>query len=505
MNVDLRVLHYLSGGRRADCVHVPLRARLACFFTGAALALWCSGTMAADSHLNYLDPLNTLPPILASGVTLPGDKSPVLCPVQKDFSQALFLAEAVDLALCNNPQLRASWANIKYQTGQLGEARAAYLPTLSVSATEQHNRTNYPGELFYPDTLQIGKSYSGALNMRLFDFGGRDANLKSANSLLVSSIASHNATIQKALVDVIQNYFDAQTAKGAWQAKKESEDLSRLTLSTANRKAEHGAASHSDVLQANAAFAKASLDTNRALGDYRRALATLVYALGVPAQTSLLLADDEHDQVKLEVHDLDEWLERTTESHPAILAARAKWESSQQKIVSTRSDGLPSLDFFYNYYQNGYPNQGLNAVNSHEFIYGVTLNIPIFEGFARNYKIREAEAQAEQAEAQLHDTEHNILAEVVKAHADALSSLDNLASSETLLDAATESVEASTRRYDKGAADIIELLTTQAALADANQQRIRCIAEWRSARLRLLANAGFMGREMLVTSGDSSK
>ncbi len=460
--------------------------------------------LAQTGKPNYADPLKTLPPIIANGVILPDDKSPVLCPVQKDFSEPLQLSEAIDITLCNNPQLRMSWANIKYQAGQLGEARAAYLPTLNASATDQRMRTNYPGAAFLPDSRQIGESYSGAFNMRLFDFGARNANLKSANSLLLASISSHSATIQKTLTDVIQNYFDAQTARATWQAKKESEELSRMTVTNATRKAEHGAAAHSDVLQATAALAKASLDTNRALGDYRKALTTLVYTLGIPMQMTVELADDDHDDVKLESHDLDEWLNITAETHPAILAARAKWESSLQKVVSTRSDGLPSLDFFYNYYQNGYPNQGLSQINSHEYIYGITLNIPIFEGFARNYKIREAEAQAEQDEAQMIDTEHNILNEVVKANADALSSLENLAAGDALLEATQDSVESSTRRYQKGAADIIELLNTQAALADAKQQKIRCIAEWRSARLRLLSNAGLMGRDIFRSDAASS-
>lgn len=84
---------------------------------------------------------------------------------------------------------------------------------------------------------------------------------------------------------------------------------------------------------------------------------------------------------------------------------------------------------------------------------------------------------------------------MVKAHADAVSSLDNLAASEELIEAARASVESSRKRYDKGAADILELLSTQAALADARQERIRCLAEWQAARLKLLASAGILGRD----------
>lgn len=475
---------------------------LANLVVGTAIAIWFVSLAAADDKPNYGDPLKTLPPIIANGVTLPDDVSPILCPVNKDFNQPLSLSEAVDLTLCNNPQLRSTWANIKYQAGQLGEARAAYLPTISATASDQKTRTIYPDSQYLADTKVIGESYTGTASIRIFDFGARNANLKSANKLLDASISSHDAAIQKALIEVIQSYFDAQTGQAVWAAKHESEELARSTLNAATRKTEHGAASRSDVLQATAALAKASLETSRAQGDFRKAQATLVYALGIPPNTNVNIANEDHSQIKLETQDLNDWLYKTTELHPAIKAARAQWEASQQKIVTTRSDGLPSLDFNYNFYQNGYPNQGLTGTTSRIYTYGITLNIPIFEGFARNYKIREAQAQAEQAEAQLQDIEHNILTEVVKAHADALSSLDNLASSEALLDATSDSVESSIRRYERGAADIIELLTTQAALADAKQQRIRCLAEWRSARLRLLASAGLMGRDALRQSNN---
>ncbi|MNF13342.1 hypothetical protein D3C80_2151500 [compost metagenome] len=54
------------------------------------------------------------------------------------------------------------------------------------------------------------------------------------------------------------------------------------------------------------------------------------------------------------------------------------------------------------------------------------------------------------------------------------------------------------RKFGRGAADILEMLNTQSALLEAQQERIRCQAEWRSARLRLLASAGVLGREAIA-------
>ncbi|MFY8080254.1 MAG: TolC family protein, partial [Limnohabitans sp.] len=87
--------------------------------------------------------------------------------------------------------------------------------------------------------------------------------------------------------------------------------------------------------------------------------------------------------------------------------------------------------------------------------------------------------------------------EVVKAHADTLSSIENLQTSNLLLEAANASRQSSQKRYDNGVADVLELLSTQNALADAQQERVRCLSEWRSSNLRLLASTGMMYRANL--------
>lgn len=442
------------------------------------------------------DPLLTRPPVLVTGSTLPGDNEVITCPADTDLSQPLALGNAVDLALCQNPQVQAAWANIKLEAGAVGEARGAYLPTVSLSASQLHNNTQYPKNSS-ASTTSDGQTYYASLNWRLFDFGGRAANRESANQLLAAALASHDAALQKIMSTTIGAYFDGVTARASWEARVKQVELAETTLMSTQRRENKGVSQLSDTLQARTALAKAQLEKGRADGDYRKSLSVLVYALGLPASTKLLLPDEAEEYSTEQAQDLDQWLQDAQTHHPAIVAARAQWESAKAKVKVARAEGLPTVDFSATYYQNGYPNQGLLSTQTQISNLGVTLNIPLFEGFVRTYKIRGAEAQAEQSEAQLQDTQHQILMEVVKAHADAVSSLDNLRASRDLLDAAQSAVTSSQLRYSKGAADILELLSTQAALAEAQHERIRDVSDWRSARLRLMASAGVLGRHLI--------
>ncbi|WP_413707688.1 TolC family protein [Ralstonia sp. Ralssp110] len=445
------------------------------------------------------DPLNARPPVLDTGVTLPGDGSPITCRTGPAFDHPLPLDEAVDLALCSNPQVKAAWAAIKIQVGSVGEARAAYLPNVTTTLSQLHSRNEFPGQSQANNSTD-GHTLHAGLTWRIFDFGTRAANREAANSLLAAALAAYDAALQKAIAGVVQAYFDAQTARSATMARAESLRLARETLEATERREHRGAAGQNDTLQARTAWAKAQLAAERAKADYSKALAALVYTTGLPPGESIELSDMPETTTTDSIKDLAGWLEEAKAKHPAIAAARAQWEAARAKIRQVRDEGLPTVDLTGNIYQNGYPNQGLQGTRSTVTTVGVTLTIPLFEGFTRTYKVQGATAQAEQSAAQFEDTEHQILIDVIKTHADAISALGNLEASDVLLQSARAAMASSKKRYTKGAADILELLSTQSALADALQERVRGISEWQSARLRLLAVVGRLGRGHFLNS-----
>jgi outer membrane protein len=447
------------------------------------------------SYPPFDDPLRTKPPVLDKGVILPGDKAPVpvSCSAPKDFSQPLALGEAVDITLCNNPQILYSWANIKVRAGAVGEARAAYLPTINAGINRTHDRTSYPSSS-YPTSDIWRTTGQAAMNWRIFDFGGRAANRRAAEYLLAAALSSHNATLQKALVDVTQAYFDAVSAKAALKAAAESEEIAQTTLATARTREERGAISQSDRLRATTALANTILAHNRAYGDYQKALAVLCRVMAVPAKTTIALPEDMSADAEEMSKDLNGWIDDAERNHPAIVAARAQLEAAQKQVTVARSAGLPTLNFSASHYRNTRPGEAVTVNEARETTWAIGVSIPFFDGFSNTYKIRGAEAQVEQKKAELTDTEKRIALDLIKAYVDASYALKNLSASANLLKAAREAQTVSRRRYDKGAADITEILNTQSAFSEAQHERIRCLAEWHSARLRLLANAGQMGR-----------
>jgi outer membrane protein len=447
------------------------------------------------------DPLRAKERTADPNVTLPGDDEAFACPRPPDSRRLLSLADAVDQALCHGPQVKAAWAAIKVQATALGQARAEWLPTASATLTQQHSRTWIPA-FAAADSSASGHTVYGAVSWRLFDFGTRSADNAAASRLLDAALASRDAALQKALADVVAAYFDAMTSAAALDARRDAARFAQRTLETTERREVHDTGSLGDTLQARTALARARMAEQRAAGDHRKAIAVLSYAMGLPAETEVLLPIEVPPPHPEAVAALADWLTHATADHPAIRAARAQVAAARAKVEAVRLQGMPSIDFTGNYYQNGYPNQALQSTRSSTVTLGIQLNVPLFEGFARTYQVRGAQAQVEQSEAQLEDTQSQVLSTIVKDHADATTALANLDASANWLRAAEQSVESSQRRYAKGAADVLELLSAQSALADAQQERVRCLSEWRAARLKLAADAGALGRAGLDGAED---
>jgi len=76
-------------------------------------------------------------------------------------------------------------------------------------------------------------------------------------------------------------------------------------------------------------------------------------------------------------------------------------------------------------------------------------------------------------------------------------SAENLHTSQDILESAQAAFKAAGSRYQKGVANILEVLTTQTALANAQQQRIQALAGWRSARIQLAASVGILNLSSL--------
>jgi outer membrane protein len=191
-----------------------------------------------------------------------------------------------------------------------------------------------------------------------------------------------------------------------------------------------------------------------------------------------------------------ELIDEATHAHPSVLAAQAEVDAAVAKVDQTRAQGLPNISLVSKYSRDNQPaSLGLGILEfpatGHEWYVGVQVTIPFFEGFTRTYQIRQTQAQLEKQRDALEDARQQVGLEVWNSYQAVQTSTDSVKDSATLLDIAQRSFTAAQHRYQAGVGNILELLNAQTALANAQQQRVQALADWRAARLRL---AGSLGR-----------
>jgi outer membrane protein len=401
----------------------------------------------------------------------------------------LRLEDAIDRAMCRHPETREAWANVKVQAAAVGVARAAYLP--NVTANWQDVRDDQVTDVTGHPALSSAyrssiHTTSVSLNWVLYDFGGRKAALRNARNLLAAARANQDVALAKVLATVAADYYAAQAAAGKFAAAQESEQT-----------AHDGVAAIIDELTANTSYAQATFARVKAHGDLNTSLGTLAadmdlnpsIPIEIPPVDSGVKPDHDFSQSVVDL------IRQAEEQHPSVAAAKAQLEAAVAKEQQTRAQGLPNLSFVAKYSNNNQPaSLGLGEpqfpATGHDWYVGVQVQIPIFEGFGRTYQVRQAHAQVEVQQATLDAATQQVGLDVWKAYQALQADSENVANAASLADIAQRAFDAARHRYVAGVGNILELLHAQSQYADARQQWVQSMADWRAARLQLAAKLG---------------
>ena len=128
---------------------------------------------------------------------------------------------------------------------------------------------------------------------------------------------------------------------------------------------------------------------------------------------------------------------------------------------------------------------------------GLTLTIPIFSGFSTTYKVRTAEALADLQAARRDQVSLQVALDVWNAQSNLVTATQSVKTAEELLESAVQSERVVAGRYRAGVGNILDLLASQAALANARLQRIQAGYNWFISRASLAQALGALDAGLL--------
>ena len=351
--------------------------------------------------------------------SLQGNTSKVLVPA----NTVLTLARAKSIALENSPSLASVRERVTQAKETIVQARAGYLPTLSLNGSWEYTEKTAATEAdktLYSHGISASQILFDGFERKYALISAKSAERQSieaekqAQSLLVWSVASAYLSVQQALEEI----------KIAQSDMEYNQNLAKVAL--AKQKA--GTGSLSDLLnfetQANSAQS-ALIDTRQAYKEAAYVLAALMgYADSrLPKGTEPTLPDVNGllpDQVSLNQVSWNQALQESDEEMKTILEKRFDLKQSryaiqaaQARIQEEKSGFFPTISLTGSYgVSSAEKSDHLSDTDYMGACLGVNVSFELFSGGATRSRVREAISKKQALEKDLEDAKIMAQAEI---------------------------------------------------------------------------------------------
>lgn len=190
------------------------------------------------------------------------------------------LEQAKAYALLHRATLVKSAMDVKSAEESVKQAKAGYLPTVSLTAGK-----NYASDDNYRGTSNNGWSVGAKASLDIWDGGSTRNTIKVREAQLESAKEANLAAVDGVLHDVQSAYLNLRAAEQTISSTKVAVEEGQESFRIASLRYRAGVGSNLDVLDAETSLTTARNNYVQALYNYNIYVATLEQAVGVPLET----------------------------------------------------------------------------------------------------------------------------------------------------------------------------------------------------------------------------
>jgi outer membrane protein len=424
--------------------------------------------------------------LLAAIITTPGL-------AQTQDQPAVTLPEAIRRAERVQPAVIRASADVRTAAAQRRNAWGAYLPRISASSSGSDFFSEGParvdpitGELTSGNSSSRSLSTSLSASLDLFTGFRRGAEMRAARASQTAAEASLiDARFEQALTTTNQ-FLDALAAAQLLRVREASVRRAEEQLKTAVAKLRAGSATKSDSLRSLVTLGTARLDQITTQTELASAEANLARLIGEPGRVRA--ADDSAFYRILPVVDTQALRTEAESKSPRIQSAGANAAAARASARASRSAYWPSLTLAANTGWNGSRATDYDLFNQRQL--SLSLRWNLFDGFDRELTIVQRDAELDLAEATAADAQREVQAELTTRLAELEAARMRTEITQTSVAAATEDLRVQQQRYRLGASTIVDLLTSQEALNQAEVDVVNARFDYLRAKAQLEALIG---------------
>ncbi len=401
-------------------------------------------------------------------------------------NDSLTIEEAISRVLGTHPAVEQAAAGVEAATARIGLASSGYYP--QAAADLAYARIGPVPVLAFPGfgefKLYPENNYDAhvGVSQMVFDFGRRSAAVDISKSG-VESATDNVTTVRTGLAfQTIQAFYGILFLQQSLNVQSQELAALREHLDVTQKRVEGGSGTELEVMTTRVRVAAAEtrrIDIQNLYKDQELALLRL---LGEPPDTALPLKGGfTLVPVSLAVDSLT----TVAFAHRSELAATrdALRTAELQHHLATLED-LPSVSMNLSYgVKNGYiPNLDILRGN---WVAGVQVEVPIFNGFRTRSRQEETAAMSKSAQANQSVVERAVALEVQQALEGVRSARAKVETANVQVQQATDAVRNARLQYEAGAATNLDLLDAETSLAQARLAQVSSMYQYTLSRYSL--------------------
>ena len=434
-----------------------------------------------------------------------------------DDSETYSLTECIDYALSHNITLRQTELGVENSLIGLQQSNASVLPTMngqfSLNSNFGRNVDPFSNDVV---TNAIGTNSIGAsANMTLYN-GYRIKNTISRSELDLEAARLDVATQKNNIsLQIAVSYLNVLSAEDMIEVAIQNVTVTRLQLDRTQKLVNAGSLAETNIFNLNAQVANDELNLVNAQNAYQSALLTLKQNMNLASERQIRVsrvnvpspALQIYPETPTEVYEAalnylpevqsseirEQMAEKNIQIAKAVgqptVRANVSWGSAYSTVAKNIIQGAPTyqqipvsaefegqtIPFVINFPQQnittesiGYFNQIGNNQNVNA---GVSVQIPIFNGYNKKYQVQSAQIQKMQSELSTENTKVLIRQNIDQAYINMLNAAKSYSANSVQVEALQQAFEAAEASYSAGASNFVDynLAKTNLDRALANQ------------------------------------
>ena len=408
-------------------------------------------------------------------------------------TRSLTVDEAIALALGQTNAYRQAQFEERIAAQDVKQARAAFLPQLTVPLTyfgttpSQVREDGEPLVNSYVSSSAINETIGLVNATGELDISGRlRASLRRSRHLLSAARAGTVAVRRQLVLETVDVYYGLVLARQRRRLAEETLSLAEGFLKVTQGMIERGEGEESDVLRARAQVSARRDELEQARAGESAAMDALRVLTGVDFSTPI---DPSRITQDLPTEsNFNDYTEELIKTRPELTQIEAQKRAALEDARVARAERLPQLSYTLN---GGFDAADFRPLKRYAGGSAtVTLNIPIFDFGASRSRETQARLRAQQLDAQRENTLRLLRQEFYTARATALSALTRIRETEAGAEAAQQNMTLIFARYRAKKATITDVVDAQAAYAEARIAYFQAIIDYRTSRIRLESTLG---------------